>query len=195
METNYSGVVTSTSRFHDGDDFESSKTGSFPSAPASTQGRRPRALKLTEITKQLTPQANESLARSALQRVLKAERTAMLGGVAAIRQKIIASLAALFSEDFKDRKCLFAYIWLASKCIFRMKSLVVVEYIMADPRSRIELAFSWLYEEYSMVMGFSQQPSSIKEEFQQRTLENYTSVFCSLVDQLNRQVDLKERET
>jgi hypothetical protein len=47
---------------------------------------------------------NESMARSALQRVLKAERTAMLGGVAANRQKIIASLATLFSGDFKDRK-------------------------------------------------------------------------------------------
>lgn len=45
------------------------------------------------------------MSRSALQRVLRAERSAMLGGVATIRQKIISSLASLFSDDYKDRKC------------------------------------------------------------------------------------------
>jgi len=64
---------------------------------------------------------------------------------------------------------------------------------MADPRNRIELAFAWLYEEYSMIMGFCHQPT-IKDEFKSTANENYSRIFCSLVDQLNKQTDLKERE-
>ena len=56
-------------------------------------------MKLSEMAKPLTPQMNQTMAVAALQRVLKAERTAMLGGVATVRQKIIASLASMFSED------------------------------------------------------------------------------------------------
>lgn len=70
----------------------------------------------------------------------------------------------------------------------------MVDYIMVDPRSRIELAFSWLYEEYSAVMGFRHNPSSIKEEFHQAATDNYSKVFCSLVEQLRKQADLKDRE-
>ena len=82
---------------------ESTKPGIVPSqAPAPIRPRQ-RALKLAEITKPLTPELNDSMARSAFQRVLKAERIAMLGGVAATRQKILASLATLFSGDFKNR--------------------------------------------------------------------------------------------
>lgn len=65
---------------------------------------------------------------------------------------------------------------------------------MADPRSRIELAFSWLYEEYSVVMGFCHQPSSIKQENPQAAIQSYTNVFCTLVNHLKAQTDLKERE-
>lgn len=71
----------------------------------------------------------------------------------------------------------------------------MVEYIMADPRARIELAFSWLYEEYSVVMGFGHQPSPVKEENPQSAAESYSNVFCSLVNHLKQQNDLKERET
>lgn len=164
-------VITPGSR--GGEDPESAKPGVASIQPPVQIRARQRALKLAEIAKPLTPQMNESMAHSALQRVLKAERTAMLGGVAANRQKILASLATLFSGDFKD---------------------LVLEYIMADPRLRIELAFSWLYEEYSMVMGFCRQSSIVKDEFRHAAVDSYTSVFCSLVNGLKKQSDLKERE-
>lgn len=96
------GVAAVSPRFRDGDD--PAKPGIAQIQPQVQIRARQRALKLAEIVKPLTPQMNESMARSALQRVLKAERTAMLGGVAANRQKILASLATLFSGDFKDRK-------------------------------------------------------------------------------------------
>lgn len=98
------GEAAISPRFRDGDDPEPAKPGMAQIQPQAQSRARQRALKLAEIAKPLTPQMNESMARSALQRVLKAERTAMLGGVAANRQKIIASLATLFSGDFKDRK-------------------------------------------------------------------------------------------
>lgn len=66
-----------------------------------------RPMKLAEMTKPLSPQANLKLAKAALGRLLKAERTAMLGGMAATRQKILASLVTLFPDDFRNRKMLF----------------------------------------------------------------------------------------
>ena len=97
------GTVPGT-QFRDGDASEPAKPGVMPVQPPLQIRPRQKALKLSEITKPMTPQMNETMARSALQRVLKAERTAMLGGVAANRQKILASLATLFSNGFKDRK-------------------------------------------------------------------------------------------
>jgi hypothetical protein len=70
----------------------------------------------------------------------------------------------------------------------------MVEYIMVDPRSRIELAFSWLYEEYSMIMGFCHQPSAITEEQRQTATDNYSHVFCALVDHLRKQTEFKEKD-
>ena len=93
------------SKLRDNEDGEKAKTGAQPpTANVPVQVRpRQRALKLAEITKPMTPEMNDFMARSALQRVLKAERVAMLGGVASIRQKLLATLATLFSEDFKNR--------------------------------------------------------------------------------------------
>ena len=61
---------------------------------------RQRPIKLTEMARQLTPETNQSMALSALNRILKSERTAIHGGVASVRQKIISSLATMFSQDF-----------------------------------------------------------------------------------------------
>lgn len=189
------GAAVITPGFRGGEDPESAKPGVASIQPAVQIRARQRALKLAEIAKPLTPQMNESMARSALQRVLKAERTAMLGGVAANRQKILASLATLFSGDFKDRKLLISNLMQDENLlVLGSENSVVLEYIMADPRLRIELAFSWLYEEYSMVMGFCRQSSIVKDEFRHAAVDSYTSVFCSLVNGLKKQSDLKERE-
>ena len=60
---------------------------------------------------------------------------------------------------------------------------------MSDPRSRIELMFSWLYEEYSWIMGFCRRSSEAQSSEDSRKLatENYSKVFCSLVEQLKHQ--------
>ena len=89
-----------TSKIRDNDDGEKAKP--VPNIAAPVRPRQ-RALKLAEITKPMTPEMNDSMALSALRRLPKAERVAMLGGVASIRQKLLASLATLFCEDFKNR--------------------------------------------------------------------------------------------
>ena len=88
------------SKIRDVEDGEKAKP--ILNIPAPVRPRQ-RALKLPEITKPMTKEMNDSMALSALRRVLKAERVAMLGGVASIRQKLLASLATLFCEDFKNR--------------------------------------------------------------------------------------------
>ena len=64
---------------------------------------------------------------------------------------------------------------------------------MTDARSRIDLALSWLYEEYSL-KGFSILPSIVREENSEEAHDSYSSVFCSLVDRLKKQSELKERD-
>lgn len=162
--------TSSSPRFRDFDDMDTK--ADVASIPVPPSRPRMRALTLAEITKPLSSSMNETLAKSALQRVLKSELTAMHAGVANTRQKIISYLATLFSEDFKD---------------------TVVDFIMTDARSRIDLALSWLYEEYSL-KGFSILPSIVKEENSEEAHDSYSSVFCSLVDRLKKQSELKERD-
>ena len=71
--------------------------------------------------------------------------------------------------------------------------LAVVDFIMVDSRSRIDLALSWLYEEYSL-KRFSVSRSTIKEENSQEENDSCSSVFCSLVDRLKNLSELKEKD-
>lgn len=80
------------------------KAVAVPAQPSLPVRARQRPMKLSEMTKPLSSKENANLAKAALGRLLKAERTAMLGGVAALRQKILASLVTLFAEDFRERK-------------------------------------------------------------------------------------------
>ena len=143
-------------------------------APGVQSRIRQRPLKFSEMTKQLSPQMNDSMALSALNRLLKSERTAMLGGVASIRQKILSALASIFAKDFKT---------------------VMVDFIMLDPRARIELIFSWLYEQYSWIMGFCHSASASTQDTKQQAMDDYKSVFCFVVDGLINQNELKDRDT
>ena len=81
-----------------------------------------------------------------------------------------------------------------SKYVLKILIAAIVDFIMVDTRSRIELAFSWLYEEYVSFMGFCLPSSSIKEENRQAAVNSYSAVFCSLVERLKKQPELKERD-
>ncbi|XP_049841327.1 symplekin-like [Schistocerca gregaria] len=123
--------------------------------------QRVRTLKLSEITKPLTTETRGNMMRAAVKRILKAERAAAVGGVMAVRSKIISTLAVTFNTDVRD---------------------VVLEFLLEDIRGRIDLAFAWLYEEYSFMQGFSRLPPFIKRE--EAPEHRYDKLLCSLVKSL-----------
>lgn len=64
--------------------------------------QRIKTLKLSEITKPLENEVMLKMMADAVQRILKAERSAALGGVTTVRTKIITTLAASFSRKVRD---------------------------------------------------------------------------------------------
>ena len=81
-----------------------------------------KTLKLAEITKRLSSEETMRQMTKAVERVLKAERVAFVGGVSEERVKIITTLAARFPANLKT---------------------IVLEFLFEDLNKRIELAFSW----------------------------------------------------
>lgn len=104
--------------------------------------QKAKALKLQEITKPITKAKKESFLLQAILRILKAEKQSVSGGVAGQRQKILTVIAATFTNSVRD---------------------TIVNFILEDVRTRLDLAFCWLYEEYSLLLGFTRH-SYIKSE-------------------------------
>lgn len=101
-----------------------------------------KSLKLQEVTKPLSKLIKEKFLTDAVSRVLKAERKSIVGGVAIKRRKIITVVAATFTGSVRD---------------------TIIKFILDDLKNRLDLAFSWLYEEYSLLQGFTRH-SYIKSE-------------------------------
>lgn len=101
-----------------------------------------KSLKLQEVTKPISKLVKEKFLNDAVSRVLKAERKSIAGGVAVKRRKIITVLAATFTGSVRS---------------------TIIEFILEDLKARMDLAFSWLYEEYSLLQGFTRH-SYIKSE-------------------------------
>lgn len=112
-----------------------------PTAPKMKQ-RAVKSLKLSEVTKPLSRAVKEKFLLEAVQRVLKAERKSIAGGAVVKRRKILTVLAATFTGNVRD---------------------AIIHFIQEDVRARMDLAFSWLYEEYSLLQGFTRH-SYIKSE-------------------------------
>lgn len=129
--------------------------------PVKVPKQRVRTLKLSEITKPLSNETRGNMMRGAVKRILNAEHAAAVGGVSPIRSKIISTLAVTFSTDVRD---------------------VVLDFLLEDIRGRIDLAFAWLYEEYSFMQGFSRLPPFIKRE--ETPEDRYNKLLCSLVRSL-----------
>lgn len=104
--------------------------------------QRAKDLKLQEITKPISKSKKESFLLQAVLRILKAEKQSLAGGVTTKRQKILTVVAATFTNSVRE---------------------TIVTFILEDVRSRLELAFSWLFEEYSLLQGFTRH-SYIKSE-------------------------------
>jgi hypothetical protein len=61
-----------------------------------------KTLKLSEITRPLENEVMLKMMADAVQRILKAERAAALGGVTVVRTKIITTLAATFNRKVRE---------------------------------------------------------------------------------------------
>lgn len=101
-----------------------------------------KSLKLQEVTKPMSRLLKEKFLLQSVMRVLQAERKSIAGGVAAKRRKIVTVLAATFTGSVRE---------------------TIIQFIMSDLQNRLDLAFSWLYEEYSLLQGFTRH-SYIKSE-------------------------------
>lgn len=101
-----------------------------------------KSLKLQEVTKPMSRILKEKFLLQSVMRVLQAERKSIAGGVAAKRRKIVTVLAATFTGSVRE---------------------TIIQFIMGDLQNRLDLAFSWLYEEYSLLQGFTRH-SYIKSE-------------------------------
>lgn len=101
-----------------------------------------KSLKLQEVTKPMSRLLKEKFLLQSVMRVLQAERKSIAGGVAAKRRKIVTVLAATFTGSVRE---------------------TIIQFIMGDLQNRLDLAFSWLYEEYSLLQGFTRH-SYIKSE-------------------------------
>lgn len=96
--------------------------------------QRVKTLKLNEITKPLAKDSKEILLLSSVQKLLMSERT----GTPALREKVITTLAATFGKSVRDS---------------------ILTYLLTDLRSNVNVALTWLYEEYSIMQGFARIPA------------------------------------
>ena len=104
--------------------------------------QRAKTLKLQEVTKTLSRSTKEKFLLDAVKRILHAERQCIAGGVSVKRRKLLTVIAATFPDKVR---------------------YYIFDFIMLDIKQRIDLAFSWLYEEYCLLQGFTRH-SYVKSE-------------------------------
>ncbi|GBM09018.1 Symplekin [Araneus ventricosus] len=101
--------------------------------PPTKSNKYSKRLDFPSVTKPLTDEESDRLCQAAYSRILNAEKSIAKRGAAGIRTKILTTLATQFRDDLAtDLK----------------------NHILENPRSRLELAFNWIYQEYSAYRGF-----------------------------------------
>ncbi|VVD01256.1 unnamed protein product [Leptidea sinapis] len=132
-----------------------------PTVPRLKQ--KVKLLKLQEITRPIPKEIKERLMIQAVARILHAEKDAAIGGAAQIRAKLIAIFASGFTADIRE---------------------LVLNYILEDPVSRIDLGLQWLYEEYAFMQGFNRHPITLQPKVHEKYDMNYSQLLCSLIVQI-----------
>lgn len=122
------------------ENMERAKGGDTTVIPRMKQ--RAKELKLQEITKPIARVKKETFLVQAVNRILNAEKRSIAGGVSNKRVKILTVLGATFTPSVRES---------------------IIKFILIDLRNRFELAFNWLFEEYSLLQGFTRH-TYIKSE-------------------------------
>lgn len=130
---------------------------------------RAKTLKLQEITKPLARNVKEKFLLEAVMRILNSERQCIMGGVAAKRRKLVTVIAATFPDNVRYG---------------------IMEFILEDVKQRIDLAFSWLFEEYSLLQGFTRH-TYVKTE--NRPDYAYNELLNRLISGIGQRCDYKDK--
>ncbi|XP_063828995.1 symplekin [Ostrinia nubilalis] len=137
-----------------------------PSVPKLKQ--KVKLLKLQEITRPIPKEIKERLMIQAVNRILHAEKESAIGGAAQIRAKFITIFASSYTPEIRE---------------------LVLNYILEDPANRIELALSWLYEEYAFMQGFNRHPVTLQPKLHEKHDQNYNQLLCALITQISERGD------
>lgn len=129
-----------------------------PTVPKLKQ--KVKLLKLQELTRPIPKEIKEKLILQAVDRILRAEKESIIGGAAQIRCKFITIFASSYTPEIRE---------------------LVLNYIMEDPLNRMDLALSWLYEEYSFMQGFNRHPVTLQPKLHEKHDENYNQLLCALI--------------
>jgi hypothetical protein len=69
---------------------------------------------------------------------------------------------------------------------------VVLNFLLEDVRTQLDLGFAWLYEEYSFMQGFNRMPAFLKQE--QNPEYSYNKLLCTLARNLIERAEMKDRD-
>ncbi|KAI8044648.1 hypothetical protein M5D96_000819 [Drosophila gunungcola] len=130
---------------------------------------RAKTLKLQEITKPLPRNLKEKFLTEAVRRILNSERQCIKGGVSFRRRKLVTVIAATFPDNVRYG---------------------IMEFILEDVKQRIDLAFSWLFEEYSLLQGFTRH-TYVKTE--NRPDHAYNELLNKLIFGIGERCDHKDK--
>lgn len=126
-----------------------------------------KTLKLSEVTKPLSTKLREQLLIDAVHRVLKAEKYSFRSGQSHVPHKIITTLASTFSASVRE---------------------AILQFLLGDMRSHMDLALAWLYEEYSIMQGFCRTPALLRKE--EKPDQNYNTLLCALINSLQNGTEI-----
>lgn len=115
---------------------------------------RIKNLKLAEITKPIDRDLKEKLMLKAVERILIPHNSTNK----MLHQKIMTTLSTCFSTAVRDRILLF---------------------LLNDLRSYVDVALAWLFEEYSIMQGFSRVPPLRKDG---KLGDSYNMLLCSFIN-------------
>ncbi|XP_021704446.1 symplekin [Aedes aegypti] len=133
--------------------------------------QRVKAFGLQDITKPQPNNLKHKFLLDAVRRILKAEKQALIGGAAFKRRRIITVFGSCFMPSVRD---------------------VILEFIYEDVKKRMDLAFSWIFEEYSLLQGYTRHTyikSEMKPDFP------YTQLVLNLLTNIMERQDLREKES
>lgn len=130
---------------------------------------RAKTLKLQEITKPLPRNLKEKFLTEAVRRILNSERQCVKGGVSSKRRKLVTVIAATFPDNVRYG---------------------IMEFILEDVKQRIDLAFSWLFEEYSLLQGFTRH-TYVKTE--NRPDHAYNELLSQLIFGIGERCEHKDK--